>query len=85
MRVYVQFSDMVGLLGVLLILITYYFLSLEKWDAQTYRYQILNFLGAAGIFYSLLFKWNLSSAVIEIAWMGISLLGMYHIYNRRKK
>lgn len=85
MRVHIQFSDMVGLFGVLLILIAYYFLSLEKWEAQTYRYQIFNFFGAAGILYSLFFQWNLSSAVIEIAWMIIGVMGMYHIYYRKKK
>jgi hypothetical protein len=73
----VKLSDPVGIIGVILILIAYLFLSTGRWVADSLRYQILNFLGAWLILFSLYFHWNLSSVLIEIAWIIISIVGIY--------
>lgn len=74
-----KISNPVGLIGVFLILLSYFFLSTGRWRANTLRFQLLNFIGAILILYSLYFHWNLSSVVIEIAWIIISIIGMVRI------
>jgi len=76
-------SDKVGLLGVALILLAYFFLSMSRWQSHSLKYQILNFIGAWLILFSLYFHWNLSSVVIEVAWILISIMGMYRYYMRK--
>ncbi len=78
-------SDWVGITGVIFILIAYLFLSTGRWIADSFVYQILNFFGAWLILFSLYFHWNLSSVVIEIAWVAISLLGIYRVVKYKNK
>ncbi len=80
-----EISDGVGIVGVVLILIAYYYLSVGKWISDSMIYQVLNFLGAWLILFSLYFHWNLSSVVIEVAWIIISLIGMYRVVKMRDK
>lgn len=68
--------DFVGNIGVALILVAYLFLTLEKLDPKSVLYSILNGLGAILILVSLYFAFNLSSFIIEIAWLLISLIGL---------
>lgn len=77
-------SDYVGIFGVIIILIAYFFLSTGDWIADSYKYQLLNFLGAWLILFSLFFHWNLASVIIEIAWVAISLLGMYRLWAKKR-
>jgi len=72
-------SDEVGMVGVGIILVAYYFLSVGRWIADSMLFQFLNFAGAWLILFSLYFHWNLSSVVIEVAWIAISMVGMYRI------
>ena len=74
-----KISNPVGLIGVGSILIAYFFLSTGRWKSDGFIFQFLNFLGAWLILFSLYFHWNLSSVVIEIAWIAISVLGMWRI------
>jgi hypothetical protein len=80
----VDFADVIGILGVVMILIAYYFLSVGKWISDSMLYQVLNFAGAWLILFSLYFHWNLSSVVIEIAWIIISIMGMVRVVRLRK-
>jgi hypothetical protein len=81
-----KIADLIGIIGVILILIAYYYLSIGRWIADSMLFQFLNFLGAWLMLYSLYFHWNTSSVVIEVAWIIISMLGMYRamFYNKRK-
>jgi hypothetical protein len=74
-----KLADFVGITGVILILVAYFLLSTGRWIADSFRFQFLNFIGAWFILYSLYFHWNLSSVVIEIAWIIISMVGMYRL------
>ena len=78
-------SDVVGITGVALILISYFFVSTSQWPSESFRYQICNFLGAWLMLFSLYFHWNTASVVIEIAWISISVMGMYRVVRRSKK
>ena len=71
-----EWHDFVGNLGVLLVLGTYLLVQLGRMDIRRPTYSISNALGAVLIIVSLLQNFNLSSFVIEIAWLAISLLGL---------
>lgn len=79
-----QIADTIGIIGVVLILIAYFFLSTGRWIADSMVYQLLNFIGAWLILYSLYFHWNLASVVIEIAWVAISLVGIYRLWKKKE-
>lgn len=72
-------ANPIGLIGVALILVAYFLLSTGRWISHSVRFQLLNFIGAWMILYSLFFHWNLSSVVIEIAWIIISVMGIYRV------
>ena len=74
-----KLSDPVGITGVIIILIAYYYLSVGRWPADSLKYQWLNFIGAWLILFSLYFHWNTSSVLIEVAWIIISMIGIYRI------
>lgn len=78
-----QISNVIGITGVLLTLFAYYFLSVNKLSSSSLMYLLLNFVGAWLILFSLLFHWNWSSVLIEIAWIVISIIGIYRYFKAR--
>jgi predicted membrane protein len=80
-----QSADSVGLLGVGLLLFAYFLLNTNKLTSQSLQYLWCNLSGAILILYSLLFHFNLASMVIEIAWITISVIGLYRHYANKKK
>ena len=73
--------DLVGNLGVLCVLSTYFLLQAGRLRADDLRYGALNALGAVLIGVSLTVDFNLSSFVIELCWFSISVYGMARILN----
>ena len=80
---YFSIPTLIGLLGVVLILMAYFLLQIGKLLATSQVFQIMNLLGSAFILLSLYFDFNLPSAIIELAWFGISVMGLIRI-NRKK-
>lgn len=78
-------SDIVGIIGVVIILISYILLQFEKMKAKSIAYSVMNLVGAVLILYSLLFNWNLASVVIEIFWILISLFGIGKAIHTKRK
>lgn len=70
-------ADVVGIIGVGMIVLAYFLLSSERLTSQDRRYHLLNFVGAVLILLSLLVHWNLPSFVIEVIWIGVSLYGLW--------
>lgn len=68
--------NVVGNLGVLLIVGTYFLVQIRRMSALQPPYIVLNGLGALFILYSLWFDFNLSAFVIELIWLLISVLGL---------
>ena len=68
--------DLVGNLGVLLIVGAYLWLQLERISAKNVWFSAVNALGAALIIVSLLDKFNLSALLMEGFWLVISLFGL---------
>lgn len=71
-----QWHDLLGNVGVAMILGSYLLVQVDRLDVRTIRYSVLNGLGAAFITISLLFDFNLSAFVIELAWFLISCYGL---------
>ncbi len=72
----------VGTVGVLLILSAYWMLQTQRLAQGSTRYSALNALGAALVLYSLYFDFNLPSAMIESAWLVVSLYGLWRSLRR---
>lgn len=75
--------DIIGIIGVSMVLLAYYLLNLNKVHSVNYTYLSLNLVGSVLILISLLFHWNLSSVIIEIAWIAISLIGFYRAFRKK--
>lgn len=78
-------SDIVGVIGVILVLIAFFLLSTNKMSSQSLSYQLYNLTGASLILFSLMFHFNLSSVFIEVSWITISLIGIFRIRLAKKK
>jgi len=81
----IYFSELVGLLGVLLILIVYFLLQIEYITAYSISYSLYNAIGALMIIYSLIYKWNLASFAMEGAWFLLSMYGVYKAWALRSR
>ena len=68
--------DVVGTLGVALYLCTYTALQFGLLRGQSYRYSLLNFTAASCVLFSLWESFNFSSALIQISWITISIIGI---------
>lgn len=77
--VLMKLADPIGIVGVVLLLIAYFALSTGRMLANSIIYQITNFLAAWLILFSLYFHWNTPSALIEMAWITISIIGIVRI------
>ncbi len=69
--------DVIGIMGVLLVLISYGLLQIDKIDPKSISYSALNLAGAILILVSLYYSFNLASFIIEIAWLIISAYGLF--------
>jgi len=72
-----HFYDIIGTAGVLLIVLAYLLLQLEKISSRDILYSGMNAAGASLIIFSLIFEFNFSAFLIEFFWVIISLLGIY--------
>ena len=68
--------DLVGTLGVAIIIVTYVLLQIEKIRSEQITYSILNAAGASLILVSLYFDFNFPSFIVEFFWLLISLFGI---------
>ena len=71
-----EWHDLLGTIGVIIILSTYLALQLSRINAQRLAYSVLNAIGASLILVSLFFDFNLSAFIIEASWVVISVFGV---------
>jgi hypothetical protein len=77
--------NIVGNLGVVLIVGTYFLVQIGRMSAVRLPYITLNGLGALLILYSLWFDFNLSAFLIEVIWLLISLMGIGRVLLQRRR
>ena len=74
--------DIFGIAGVILLVITYLLLQVNKLQSAGLLYSLLNALGASLIILSLLDNFNLSAFLMEAFWVLISLVGVVRYLRR---
>ena len=79
-----ELHDLIGNVGVLLILGSYLLVQLRRLDATDVPYLLVNGLGAGLILVSLSRDFNLSAFLIELVWLLISLYGLARIFLERR-
>lgn len=68
--------DVAGNIGVVLMVIAYLLLQLDKLSSSTVSYSLLNAVGALLVILSLIYHFNLSAFLMEVFWLLISLFGL---------
>lgn len=79
------FYDVVGNVGVALIIGSYFLIQIGRMSATSLSYSLVNLLGAACILYSLLFEFNMSAFLVEVFWLLISFVGLGRIYLDKRR
>ena len=78
-------ANIIGMAGTTLVVATYFFVQIDKLDAKSLTYSLLNLLGAVFLLLSLLVHFNLASFVIELFWILASAIGIWQFYRRKKQ
>ena len=79
-----EFHDIVGTVGVILIVAAYFLLQIGKMKNDSLLFSVGNGVGAALILFSLLFEFNAPAFLIEFFWLLISIIGVVRYLIRRK-
>ena len=72
--------DFVGNIGVVVLMVAYLLLPLNKLSSAGLAYSVLNAAGASLIIVSLLYDFNLSALLMEVFWVLISFVGIYRYF-----
>jgi multidrug transporter EmrE-like cation transporter len=72
--------DFVGNVGVVVLMVTYLLLQLNRLHSDDLAYSLLNAIGASLIILSLIVDFNLSALLMEVFWVLISCLGIYRYF-----
>lgn len=75
--------DLLGNIGVIVLMVTYLMLQLNKLSSDALAYSVLNAVGAGLIVLSLTSNFNLSALMVEVFWVLISCLGIYRYFRLR--
>ena len=81
----ITIPDLIGFIGVALLIVTYAMLQLDKIDPKGFWYSFNNLIVAILVTVSLVYTMNIASMVIEVFWFIISLYGIYAYFKRNKK
>jgi len=75
--------DLVGNVGVIVLMIAYLMLQLNKLRSDGLAYSLANAVGASLIVVSLLVNFNLSAFIMEVFWVLISFVGIYRYFRSK--
>ena len=76
--------DVIGSIGVGIIILTYVWLQLEKIRSESLLYSLLNASGASLILISLCYSFNFSAFIVEFFWVLISLYGIAKYFFKQR-
>jgi hypothetical protein len=77
--------DVIGLVGVALLVTTYAMLQIDRIDPKGFWYSFNNMVVAMLVSVSLYYTWNTASVVIEVFWFLISVYGIVMYYKRHNE
>lgn len=78
-----HFYDVIGSLGVILIIGAYFLLMIHRISSTDLIYSVMNAVGAILILFSLLYNFNFAAFLIEMFWLAISFIGIALAIRRR--
>lgn len=81
----ITLPDIIGYIGVALLIVTYAMLQLDRIDPKGFWYSFNNMIVAILVSVSLLYTMNKASMVIEVFWFIISVYGIVMYYKKHKK
>ncbi|MFZ4540504.1 MAG: CBU_0592 family membrane protein [Rickettsiales bacterium] len=77
--------DAIGMCAPVLFLFAYAMISLGKWQAESLRFQAMNFFGAVALLISLTKDFNLPVFILESCWGIISVYGIIKALKARRR
>ena len=77
------FTDLLGIIGSLMICSGYFAVSTGRVDGESLPFQVLNAAGAILLLISLWFRPNPGAILIELLWLAIALAAIARILKRR--
>ncbi len=80
-----QWYDWIGLLGSVLVVGSFFLLQSGRLSGTGLPYQLINIAGSSCILVSLFGGFNLSVALLQCAWIAISLYGIARGWRARLK
>lgn len=78
----INIPDIIGLIGVTLLIVTYGLLQFDRIDPKGFWYSFNNMIVAILVGISLYYTPNLASIVIEIFWFSLSVYGIWKYIDR---
>lgn len=75
-----DYIDLISLIGMIFGITSYFLLQIGKLELHSIKYNVLNIIASGMLLYSLVFKFNLGSFIIESFWLAISIYGLYKSY-----
>ena len=78
-----QWFDLIGSIGVGIIILTYIGLQSGKIKSEALAYSILNAAGATLIIISLVYSFNFAAFIVEFFWVLISIYGIIKYFRNK--
>jgi len=78
----IAIPDIIGFVGVALLISTYALLQFERIDPKGFWYSFNNMMVAILVTVSLVYKMNPASMVIEVFWFVLSVYGLWKYFRR---
>ena len=75
--------DLVGSVGVTIIIVTYVLLQIERIKSESLLYSTLNAVGATLVLISLVYSFNFAAFIVEFFWVLISIYGIAKYFLKR--
>jgi CDP-diglyceride synthetase len=75
-------ADIIGFVGVALLISTYAMLQFNRIDPKGFWYSFNNMIVAILVGISLYYTPNLASIVIEVFWFSLSVYGLFQYYKK---
>lgn len=69
--------DLIGVIGIGLIMLAYLMIQLRLLDVRSYIYLNMNLAGSLALLFSLYHEWNTGGVVINLFWACISIYGLF--------
>jgi hypothetical protein len=76
--------DLMGLVGVALIIVMYVLLQTGRTTAERPSFSIGNAVGSGLILVSLAYEFNFAAALVEVFWLLVSLFGLWRALRLRQ-